>query len=528
MSAQLLIVDTSSIRTLIDGARDTTESSNLLDLLFSNNKRVVITEDVHQELNRLQGQTGDAYRDWLQRNHDGGSPQSSKIIRTSYSVPDDDPRLGANRKNAGDFSIQDVTENRNSNASIRSDLDRYIGSGQDAEFRILTDDKGAFFREESRTGKWRNLGQTGQYEVPYKGTGNFLQELIANGALSKDKAKTIVQNIRTGSFWDGAYSSVFKEQYPTASQIDDFDPNTAKASTGEASASDGGKWQPIRFTILSAALEVMRQAGVLGDILSLGVTAAHAADLNAQGKVDEANKTWLRYMFETSGGVGGGAIGAAVGLAFGGPLLAIAGSIAGGYVVGAYGADFADYLYDKYKDVVLPGLEQFNALIDAALSDDEETQRKFAEAVVEGLGFDYSATQGSPDTDWMMARAMEQRHGGAGDDVILGFAARYLEQGEVFDADQKALADEIWAEFDSLVLAGDSPDEPIIDRDAGVARQEQRMILNGGDGDDWVFALGGEGAIVKGGKGDDLLINLSQRGIIYGGEGGQARPPGQY
>lgn len=50
MSAELLIVDTSSIRTLVDGARTTEESSALLDLLFSNNNRVVITQDVHDEL----------------------------------------------------------------------------------------------------------------------------------------------------------------------------------------------------------------------------------------------------------------------------------------------------------------------------------------------------------------------------------------------------------------------------------------------------------------------------------------------
>ena len=45
----------------------------------------------------------------------------------------------------------------------------------------------------------------------------------------------------------------------------------------------------------------------------------------------------------------------------------------------------------------------------------------------------------------------------------------------------------------------------------------ERLTLNGEDGDDWIFVIGGDGAIVYGGEGRDLLMNWSHGGETYGG-----------
>jgi len=46
--------------------------------------------------------------------------------------------------------------------------------------------------------------------------------------------------------------------------------------------------------------------------------------------------------------------------------------------------------------------------------------------------------------------------------------------------------------------------------------EEQRMVLDGGFGDDWVFALGGTGAVTVGGAGSDFLYNSSFKGQLWG------------
>ena len=43
-----------------------------------------------------------------------------------------------------------------------------------------------------------------------------------------------------------------------------------------------------------------------------------------------------------------------------------------------------------------------------------------------------------------------------------------------------------------------------------------RLLLDGGAGDDWVFALGGTGAITVGGAGSDFLYNSSYKGLLWG------------
>lgn len=116
----------------------------------------------------------------------------------------------------------------------------------------------------------------------------------------------------------------------------------------------------------------------------------------------------------------------------------------------------------------------------------------------------------------MMARGFEQRQGNGGDDLIIGLDARYLAQGEVFDAEAKAQAEAIWATYEAAIANGETADIPEVDRNSGVAQQEQRMRLDGGEGNDWVFAFGGERAITVGGAGNDFIINTSEKGQLWG------------
>ncbi len=79
--------------------------------------------------------------------------------------------------------------------------------------------------------------------------------------------------------------------------------------------------------------------------------------------------------------------------------------------------------------------------------------------------------------------------GGAGDDILIAGRSRYVRKGERLDP-----AD---------------PNSELADRD-------MRMVLDGGEGDDWVIALGGTGAITRGGLGRDFVFNTSAYGELFG------------
>lgn len=380
MSEQLLIVDTSSIRQLAEAGSDA------LDLLFGGGKRVVITDSVYREMNRFDDNAPlkIKFLDWLARNFDPDSLADSKIIRIDVGLPV--------TANAGEASIQKLMREANIEGLIKDQFADYIGDNADVSFRLLIDELPAYNFEKSQSGQFQpdRLAANGQYAAPYRGVGHFLQEALANNEIDLTTHNRVANAIRSGSFWPNNYSDFFKYAYLSEAEAASFSPETARKLFG-----DNFGRIIIPASVLGVSLAALRQFGILGDVLGFGVTAAHAADLRTQGKNEDADRVWVRYIFETSGGVVGGVLGAAIGLSVGGPLGALVGGIVLGYGAGEYGADFGDFLYTNYREVVQPGLDQMNQLIDAALSDDEDVSRRFAEAVIQGLGFDISTVQGS-------------------------------------------------------------------------------------------------------------------------------------
>jgi hypothetical protein len=467
-------------------------SADALDLLVAGGRQVVVTAQVFEEISR-------------------GTEHSNATIRSFYTKAkawlDTNPTLWErvvvpiNQADLDRYTIPVGGVQSEADASIAKYIEELSDSSQ--VFELVTDNR-------------KDFDGTRKYQLPDRvvfdrSTAGFIANVIGDKRISEIRAVEVVDAMRASSRLDSLSDG--GALLPTAEQIRNLYGNKYIQSGWLTEAALRGINTSV---ILGVGLEVLRQVGILGDILSFGVTAAHAADLRSQGKNEDADLVWVRYIFETSGGVAGGALGAAIGLGLGGPLGAIVGGVVLGYGVGEYGAEFGEFLYKNYKEVVQPGLDQLNQLIDAALSDDEDVSRKFAEAVVKGLGFDLTTVNGGTANDWMVARGFERRNGGGGDDLILGFDAKAIAQGQVFDAATRAQAQAIWAAYDAAIANGGTPDEPEIDRNAGVAQQEQRMLLDGGVGDDWVFALGGTGAVTVGGAGSDFLYNSSYKGQLWG------------
>jgi hypothetical protein len=91
--------------------------------------------------------------------------------------------------------------------------------------------------------------------------------------------------------------------------------------------------------------------------------------------------------------------------------------------------------------------------------------------------------------DEIYMRGVGTAFGGAGDDILGGGRARVVRFGDPIDPDRSF-----------------SPK----------AKDDINLTLDGGAGNDWVIALGGEKAVTIGGNGRDWIFNTSKGGKIYG------------
>lgn len=343
-----------SIVNILDSAGAyTLDSANALDLLIAGDRRVVVTQDVVDEIGRNPNtQLKTRILNWIDASQAAGHVDVVPVSLTAEEL--------ANYSAKGDVA----------DASIAKYIEQLSDPSQ--RFELVTDNL-------------KDFDGRGNYKIPDRvilpnSTTGFVLGVIGDQRISETRALEVVGGLRNSNRLNNITDS--HRTLPDDSAISKFygDPTIRPGWVTDAAL------KGINTSVLfGVGFEVLRQFGILGDILSFGVTAAHAAELRSDGKEDEANRTWVRYIFETSGGVVGGALGAAIGFGLGGPLGALAGGIIVGYGVGEYGAEFGDYLFDNFKQVVEPGLADLNRLIDAALSEDEDVSRKFAEAVVQGL-----------------------------------------------------------------------------------------------------------------------------------------------
>jgi hypothetical protein len=242
---------------------------------------------------------------------------------------------------------------------------------------------------------------------------------------------------------------------------------------------------------------IIAKSGLIGNIIGAVITAAQAEELRDVGKVEDANRLWVKFIFETAGGVGGAVAGAAAVALFlkgKGGLYGVLGTVLGG-VAGAIlgsllGAKLGEYIYDNNKDILNSYINKIYDTVDTLSS----TLSSFdfdANAVLlaQFLGLGVPPEIGSGQTDLLFATKWAQRIGSDGNDILFGYNADYVPAGgHVFKNDPE------------------SEVTPI----------ELRMVLDGGDGNDVIFVAGGERALTVGGLGRDVVANYSKGGEIWG------------
>ncbi len=146
-----------------------------------------------------------------------------------------------------------------------------------------------------------------------------------------------------------------------------------------------------------------------------------------------------------------------------------------------------------FKEPIFTGGEQGNALarkylldslddiLPASVVGTEQNERFY--------GKNNSVVDGGAGNDEIYVRHTSQARGGEGNDIVVGGAARTTPAGQPID-----------------------PINPNSKR----AEKDLSLTLDGGEGNDWVVSVGGEGATTAGGLGRDWIFNSSNGGVIYG------------
>ena len=143
------------------------------------------------------------------------------------------------------------------------------------------------------------------------------------------------------------------------------------------------------------------------------------------------------------------------------------------------------------------------------------------------IGFEQVVSAGGAGDDWLFAFDTSQADGAAGDDLLVGFGESTLSGGD--GADRVAAFDQVVADGgadDDLMFASGSAtvdgglgNDVIFSFLPEYVDENTRLQIDGGGGDDSIFVLGGEGAIVHGGAGDDWIFVWNFAAEVYGDEG---------
>jgi hypothetical protein len=138
---------------------------------------------------------------------------------------------------------------------------------------------------------------------------------------------------------------------------------------------------------------------------------------------------------------------------------------------------------------------------------------------------------GGGGTDEIYHYGYGDAYGGAGQDIVVGFSQRSLKKGDVLKPWLNELADERDAynkSVDTENQARSAAGRPLLDRLPTLSRSpladaDKSLLLDGGEGNDIVFAIGnnllsysGADVTTAGGLGRDWIYNTSKEGILWG------------
>ena len=268
------------------------------------------TNVVLEELDNFKKADISGLIDWV------SDPDNVKIVEYTDSITkaaelsEDQARIDAARTNAGERGLLELTSGKevtffgNGRVELGGDVPEaktalWQAGVPDTESVLLSSDRKFTGAIVNSTTKQAGFSKFGLVDAPVDSK-DFTNALLN---ADYDKAKIKAWNAALKSDPNVGLSSYAKKQIMSTSQVDDFKPQTLDVTGTDRSGVPWYKLAKYSFLITMA-----NQLGLIGDVMSLMVTAAHAESLREEGKVEEANETWVKFLFETTGGFTAGLI----------------------------------------------------------------------------------------------------------------------------------------------------------------------------------------------------------------------------
>ncbi|WP_280514010.1 calcium-binding protein, partial [Stappia taiwanensis] len=167
-----------------------------------------------------------------------------------------------------------------------------------------------------------------------------------------------------------------------------------------------------------------------------------------------------------------------------------------GQMVAAVGAAFFKEVVQPFFEALVPSVSVVNGYQVKLVDEDGGWL----------VGEDVSILVGDDTDNVLFHFGAGEVYGRGGNDWLVSYKPDFVRKGEyLLEADRnKEEANQGLPENEQFVIDGPR------------AEQDYRLLMDGGEGDDVLIALGGTGAILVGGEGRDFLFNTSYWGQLYG------------
>ncbi len=327
---KVILLDAGSIANMIKGDNFALK----LEVLKRTRKKLITTEHIMEEVLKWNKEKAGKFLNWGEKN-------GVEIVKTSdmLGTYEGGKNYGVTMKKGklsqvGDASIKWLFEN--------SETLNF------AEVRILSND-----RNLAKWAKEINNNGPGFYHSVLELWG----EEVLDGRLTTTTYQKFTSDFKTNRT---GISPEWRSLLFSEKDISDLNESLEKAKTRGVSVSRGRLW------MVAAGAEILRQAGVAGDIYGFAVTATRAAELHAEGKSDEAEQVWAGFLGDFTIGTAGATAGSSLALAALAILVpepsttvmgftALIGALIGGYAGATVGEDFGIYLAKKYQEMTTDG-----------------------------------------------------------------------------------------------------------------------------------------------------------------------------
>ena len=335
--ADAIIIDTKTL--IIQYEMGGADAWNIF--LSDPTRKIILPSTILDEITFGSGSIGGDFLAWRAAN-------SSRVISLEVTIQElrafyNRPNLAVGAgNNAGDFAIRYIYEHLGAYSPELGGLNIP---------RLVTDDF-AFFNQM----KYNPLYSASN---PFDSTFGFLLEERASGRLTELEFRSLYMGlIQHAEAAQAAGLPIYNQKWIDSFKGLDLDVLAEVNSSIDTSHMSGAK-----IFLIAVGAEALRQAGIVGDVISFADAVARADELEQQGRYAEAQQVWAEFAGDLAGGALGALSGTIVALLLvpegtsklAAGAIALVGAIIGSVAGSTIGQQFGDFLAEEIQQRIANG-----------------------------------------------------------------------------------------------------------------------------------------------------------------------------